>query len=105
MHTIPDIKRIWGAAQHCHPQSALSARPPGWGLNPLLSPAEVAHDVPIFAVGAMRCALTMNPKLRRNVGAGKAVVIAETACIPAAVNARAAEGRDILGEGSHGHGD
>ena len=93
------------AVQYCHPQSALNARPPRWRLHPLLSPAEVAHDVPILAIGAMRCALTVNPKLRRNIGAGKAVVLAETASVPAAINARAAEGRDILGEGSHGHRD
>ena len=94
-----------GAAQHCHPQSALNARPPRWRLHPLLSPAEVAHDVPILAIGAMRCALAMNPELRRDISAGTAIVLAETASVPAAVNARAAEGGGILSEGSHGHRD
>ena len=105
MHATHDSKRAWRSPKLCPPQSALNARPPRRRLHPLLSPAEVAHDVPILAVGAMRCALTVDPKLRRNAGAGKAVVITEAACIPAAVNARAAEGRDIFGEGSHGHRD
>ena len=71
----------------------------------MLSSAEVANDVNVLTIGAMRCALPMNPEFRGNAGAGQAIVLAEAAGVSAAINTRAAESGDILSECIHGHSD
>ena len=79
----------------------MSARTPRRRLNPLLSSAEVANNVDVLTIGAMRGALSMQPEFRGNAGAGEAIIFADAAGVSAAINARAAESGGILSKCNH----
>ena len=71
----------------------------------MLSPAEVTHIILVLTDGAVRSALPFGPAFRGYASLSKAVVVAKTASVPAAVNAGPTEGGAALVQGhdSHGH--